>query len=227
MPQTLESPQLFPSVVCDGRRARGSNWRLARTLARSGQLGVVSLAAVDERLVQQLQQGDIGGTIRWALERCPLSEIAREIIDRYFVPCGSDSPLPLATLPPLSDAEQSALQMVSAFTEVFLAKQGHRGAIGVAWPDEDTLDELGLLYGAMLAGVDCVLAPRNAAPCVSLAIELIASDAPSPDAPWTLPSVVVIDSSSAEAVTLSRSLPLQPPSRVAALSSLTNLTCFL
>lgn len=189
--------EITPARAC-------TQWQVARARAREGHLGVVSLVSVGQRLLESLQLGDIGGTMRWALDQCPLGEIANEIKTRYFVPSdqshrgSSDLPAP-PSLP--AEPHRSSLLLVGAFAEVFLAKHGHAGRIGIAWPDQTDLDDLAVLSGAMLARVDCVLVPPDAAPFVTQAIDLIAAD---DFAAWTsrmtgtaiLPSVMVVDSAS-------------------------------
>jgi NAD(P)H-dependent flavin oxidoreductase YrpB (nitropropane dioxygenase family) len=59
------------------------------------------------------------------------------------------------TLPPSAAFEQ--LACVAAFTEVFLAKEGHGGGVGINLLSKIQLPTLPTLYGAMLAGVDTVL----------------------------------------------------------------------
>lgn len=49
------------------------------------------------------------------------------------------------------------LTVTSAFAEVFLAKEGHKGVVGINLLEKILLPNLPSLYGAMLAGVDYVL----------------------------------------------------------------------
>lgn len=158
-----------------------------------------------------LQQGDVGGAMRWALDHFPLSEIAREITAGHYCPGGLVCP-PNArvdkTIPVPSAAQVSSLLLAGAFAEVFLAKFGHDGVVGIVWPDQTDLDDLAMLSGAMLANVDCVIVPPEAVSFVTQAIDMIGADefaawlAPAMDRP-ALPSVVVVDSASSPVRALS------------------------
>ncbi len=137
-----------------------SNWRLARAVSLTGQLGVVSgtlLAVVQTRL---LQQGDPGGHLRRAFDRFPLPAVAERIWRDYYVPGGLPPGQPFKTVPmpalPLS-AAFIELCVLANFAEVFLAKEGHSGQVGLNLLEKIQLPTLPSLYGAMLAGVDTVL----------------------------------------------------------------------
>ena len=65
-----------------------SSWQLARAVARTGQLGVVSGVALDATLARRLQLGDPGGHLRRALAHFPGRAAAERIVARYFVPGG-------------------------------------------------------------------------------------------------------------------------------------------
>lgn len=137
-----------------------SHWGLARAVAKAGQLGVVSGTALNTLLIRRLQAGDVGGAVREALARCPLSEGARRIVDRYFIP-GGKGPTDRYRLAPLFTAESSneliELTIVANFVEVHLAKHGHSGVVGLNLLQKIQLPTLASLFGAMLAGVDCIL----------------------------------------------------------------------
>jgi len=49
------------------------------------------------------------------------------------------------------------LAVVAGFVEVFLAKEGHRGLVGINFLEKIQLPTPATLYGALLAGVDYVL----------------------------------------------------------------------
>ena len=218
MPQTFEYPPLLPSVVCDGRRAKGSNWRLARTLSRAGQIGVISLASIDRVLIERLEAGDIGGAIRWALDEMPVADLGARIKQRYFFPFGTN----VAARRKRSPTRVNATTAIAAgaFAEVYLAKHGHSGVIGIAWPSAGASFDLPALYGAMLARVDCVLAPLCAAECVATVIDQLACGEveelplPTDGSPLHRPGVLVVDSTSPLAVSLSRRLEESPADSV-------------
>ena len=61
-----------------------SSWRLANTVARAGQLGVVSGSMLDTVLVRRLQDGDPDGHVRRAAAHFPIPGVAERILNRYF-----------------------------------------------------------------------------------------------------------------------------------------------
>lgn len=137
-----------------------SNWRLAQAVSRCGELGVVSGTGLDAVLARRLQLGDVGGHMRRAMERFPVAEMAERVWERYFSPEGKadgrpfkSRPLPSAALP----KAWTELTVVANFVEVFLAKEGHGGPVGINLLEKIQVPTLPSLYGAMLAGVDYVL----------------------------------------------------------------------
>ena len=150
----------YPQVIQGGMGAGISNWRLANAVARHGQLGVVSGTAIDAILVRRLQDGDPGGDMRRALGQFPVPAMAQRIIDRYFVAGGLGATQPYRAKPIPTIAPHRALLeliVVANFAEVFLAKEGHDGPVGINLLEKIQLPNLASLYGAMLAGVDYVL----------------------------------------------------------------------
>ncbi|MFT5141427.1 MAG: nitronate monooxygenase [Rhodothermales bacterium] len=137
-----------------------SDWRLARAVSQKGQLGVVSGTALDTVLVRRLQDGDPGGYILRALAAFPIPRVASWIQDRYYRRGGRLEGEPYELLP-MDRAKPSALKQrvtaVANFVEVFLAKEGHEGLVGVNYLAKVQLPTLASLYGAMLADVDYVL----------------------------------------------------------------------
>src|SRR5690606_31183363 len=49
------------------------------------------------------------------------------------------------------------ITMLASFVEVYLAREGHDGVVGVNLLTKVQMPNLATLYGAMLAGVDCVI----------------------------------------------------------------------
>jgi NAD(P)H-dependent flavin oxidoreductase YrpB (nitropropane dioxygenase family) len=137
-----------------------SNWRLARAVARRGHLGVVSGTAIDSLFVRRLQDGDPGGDLRRAMAAFPLPEVAAEALRRYFIPGGRPSGTPYRMLTMYRQAASRAreqVNMLASFAEVWLAREGHTGPIGINLLTKVQLPNLAALYGAMLAGVNYVL----------------------------------------------------------------------
>ena len=137
-----------------------SAWRLARAVSRAGQLGVVSGTGLDLVLTRRLQLGDPGGHIRRALDLLPISGIAERILQRYYIPGGKAMDQPFRSKPQPAVEPSRLLEellVVSNFVEVFLAKEGHDGLVGINYLEKIQLPLLPSVYGAMLAGVDFVL----------------------------------------------------------------------
>ncbi len=137
-----------------------SGWHLAQAVARTGNMGVVAGTALSTILVRTLQSGDPGGHLRRAVSAFPSPDMAQAILNRYFVEDGRSKgePFSLTALPSLTFSRKLLeLTVVANFAEVFLAKEGHDGLIGINLLEKIQLPTLPSLYGAMLAGVDYVL----------------------------------------------------------------------
>lgn len=137
-----------------------SGWKLARAVSQCGQLGVVSGTALDSTLIRRLQDGDAGGDLRRAMAAFPIAGVNDAILRRYFKSGGRapGEPYLLAPMYRLhTRMERQLLTVMASFVEVFLAKEGHGGAVGINLLTKLQLPNLALLYGAMLADVDVVL----------------------------------------------------------------------
>jgi len=150
----------LPTIIQGGMGAGVSCWGLANAVSRVGQLGVVSGTALDVILARRLQVGDPGGHIRRALASFPIPGVAERIIERYFVEGGkaADKPFKSKPMPAKKPSRHlEELLVVSSFVEVFLAKEGHDGQVGINFLEKIQLPNLPSIYGAMLAGVSTVL----------------------------------------------------------------------
>jgi nitronate monooxygenase len=137
-----------------------SNWRLARAVSMAGQMGVVSGTAIDLVLARRLQMGDAGGHLKRAFEAFPIPRIAESVWAKYFREEAKDrleafKSKPMPTLNPGRALQE--LIVLGNFVEVFLAKEGHKGPVGINLLEKIQLPNVASLYGAMLAGVDYVL----------------------------------------------------------------------
>ena len=149
-----------PTIIQGGMGVGVSGWRLARAVAKTGQLGVVSGTALPLLLTRQLQLGDPDGDLGRALEQFPDQSAVDRVWNAYYVPGGKppDAPFKGVPMPSLHPGQSFLdLAVLAAFTEVFLAKEGHAGLIGINLLEKIQLPTLPTLYGAMLAGVDYVL----------------------------------------------------------------------
>ena len=159
----------FPVLIQGGMGVGVSNWRLARAVARAGEklgervLGVVSGTGLPVILVNRLQKGD-PDALRALRAFHP--GIAQEIINEYQPPSNGRTGKP-AKLPPKPEVMVTGtprirekmvnLAVASAFVEVWLAREGHGGPIGINLLEKVQLMQLPVLLGAMMAGVDYVL----------------------------------------------------------------------
>jgi nitronate monooxygenase len=151
---------LEPSIIQGGMGVAVSGWHLASTVARLGQLGVVSGTALAVVLARRLQMGDPGGELREALGQFPFPAMAARIVEEHFIPGGkaAHTPFTLTAMPTLTPRPALVELTVAAnFVEVFLAKAGHAGLVGINFLEKIQLPTLPSLYGAMLAGVDYIL----------------------------------------------------------------------
>jgi len=150
----------LPQIIQGGMGIAVSNWTLARAVSQHGQLGVVSGTAIDTVIVRRLQDGDEGGHVRRALRHFPIPRVAEDLLERYFLPDGRQPDEPYRLLPLLRQfmtPMRQQITMVAAFVEVWLAKEGHHGVVGVNLLTKIQMPTLPLLYGAMLADVDVIL----------------------------------------------------------------------
>ena len=137
-----------------------SNWRLANAVAREGQLGVVAGTALDLILARRLQLGDPEGHLRRAIAAFPVAEIGNRVLEQYFISGGKAPDVPFKPVPLFTEPtrrELLELCVVGNFVEVFLAKEGHSGPVGLNLLAKIQLPTLPCIYGAMLAGVDYIV----------------------------------------------------------------------
>lgn len=155
-------------VIQGGMGAGVSGWELARAVAMAGEklnepvLGVVSGTGLPTIMVGRLRNGDLN-TIE-ALEEFDKrtgKKIGEGIINEYKPNRLKSPPKPEVLMSSTTKEEirekMTYLAVASAFVEVWLAKQGHSGPIGINLLEKIQLLHLPTLLGAMLAGVDYVL----------------------------------------------------------------------
>src|SRR5688500_13678733 len=149
-----------PMIIQGGMGIGVSDWVLANAVSMRGHLGVVSGTALDSLFVRRLQDGDDGGHLRRAMDHFPIPEVAAEILKRYFLAEGRPEGTAYKPVPMYQQVVSRVrhqLTMVANFCEVWLAKEGHEGVVGINLLTKVQMPNLGSLYGAMLAGVDYVL----------------------------------------------------------------------
>jgi len=158
----------LPHIIQGGMGVAVSNWELARTVSKRGQLGVVSGTGIEVILARRLQDGDKDGKMRKAISKFPVDRIAEEVLNKYFIEGGKNpdknyKPTPFPKLKQdsknliLNNRHLEELIILANFVEVHLAKENHNGLVGInlLYKVQHMMPQS--LYGAMLADVDAVL----------------------------------------------------------------------
>ncbi|WP_233200849.1 nitronate monooxygenase [Cryobacterium sp. M15] len=157
---TPRPTQALPTIIQGGMGVAVSSWQLARAVSKAGQLGVVSGTALDTVIARRLQDGDASGHVRRALAHFPVPALADRVLRRYFRAGGRRSGIPYLPIAKVSQhplVKSLELSVVANFVEVWLAKEGHEGLVGINFLEKVQLATPSAAYGAMLAGVDYVL----------------------------------------------------------------------
>lgn len=150
----------LPEIIQGGMGVAVSSRELANTMARMGQMGVVSGTALDVVLSRSLQLGDKEGNLRRAIAAFPDQDVAARVLKDFFIEGGKAEDKAFKASPMYTaDAKRRShdLAVMGGFVEVFLAKEGHDGLIGINFLEKIQLPTPATLYGALLAGVDYVL----------------------------------------------------------------------
>ncbi len=153
--------QKLPEIIQGGMGIGVSSVRLARTVSKQGYLGVVSSVALATTLSRRLQLIKGRKTYEDALRAFPFPEIANKILETYqpeTTLTRIKNRFKVTELPSLNPSiELTHLIVAATFVEVYLAKKGHDGLIGINLLEKIQFPTLPTLYGAMLAGVDYVI----------------------------------------------------------------------
>lgn len=150
----------WPTVIQGGMGVGVSSWQLAQAVAKHGQLGVISGTAVAVTFARGMRDGDPDGTLHAALDAFPYPAIANRIRERFQAGYGNEQQDKYRGTPmPRIDGNAAYLELtvVASFSEVWRAKQGHDGVVGVNLLEKIQIPTVPSLYGAILAGVDYVL----------------------------------------------------------------------
>jgi NAD(P)H-dependent flavin oxidoreductase YrpB (nitropropane dioxygenase family) len=156
----MPNSQNLPTIIQGGMGVAISGWRLANAVAGTGNLGVVSGSMLDTVLVRRLQDGDPGGHVQRAISHFPIPRVGDDVLRRFYRPRGRPPETAYRMLPMYKQVVSDARQRVTIlanFVEVWLAKEGHSGPVGINLLTKVQLPNLASLYGAMLAGVDFVI----------------------------------------------------------------------
>ncbi len=171
----------MPIVIQGGMGVAISGWRLAKAVSELGQLGVVSGTGITRVMISRLMDGDLAGDVRRALGQFPVAEPVNTIVERYYVTDGKklDAPYkspPAYTIHPPQFLDQ--LTVIANFVEIFLAKEGHAGIVGINLLEKIQMSNVAALYGAMLAGVDFVLMGAGIPTQIAGALDKLAKHQP-------------------------------------------------
>lgn len=150
----------YPTLIQGGMGVGVSNWNLARAVSSLGHLGVVSGTALDNLFVRRLADGDPDGHMRRAMDSFPFPEVVEQVLEKFFNAEGRDEDEPYPTLPMYRQVVshfRNQVTVLANYVEVFLAKEGHDGEVGINLLTKVQMPNLPSLYGAMMAGVDYVL----------------------------------------------------------------------
>lgn len=150
----------YPPIIQGGMGVGVSNWVLARAVSLRDQMGVVSGTGIDNVFARRLQDGDVGGHLRRAMDAFPFPDAVEEAVEKYFRPGGREEDEPYRGVPmyrQVIDRARERFTVLASFCEVWLAKEGHDGLVGMNLLTKIQMPNLPTLYGAMLAEVDYVL----------------------------------------------------------------------
>ena len=154
----MTDPVTHPKVVFAALGIHASPpWEYARAAAKLGQIGVVSGAAYHYIFARILQRGDLDGHYRRAIKTFPDREMAERVFERYYVP-GGISPtqrymfVEQPSLFPSDDMIE--LIIVANYCQVWVAKDGHDGLIGINFLEKMQIQLIYGIYGALLADVN-------------------------------------------------------------------------
>ena len=137
-----------------------SAWFLAREMALADEIGTVSGTAIHIVFARQLQLGDPGGHKKRAVDAFPFQEISQRIYRKYFIQGGKGVDKSFVNIEMFTFAcsrELIELIILANFAEVYLAKEGHDGIVGINFLEKVQIPHLYSIYGAMLAEVDFIV----------------------------------------------------------------------
>ena len=175
----VEPRSADPAIISGGMGVWISWWVLARIVSIMGGLGVVSGTALEIVHARVLQQGDPGGHIRRAFAELArlqpsLAPALTRLLQKFYIEGGkakkaSYKGVPMWKLRRIPEASEDRLSFMEPgedlqvltvaanFAEVWLAKEGHSGKVGINYLRKIERPIPWNLYGAMLADVDYVV----------------------------------------------------------------------
>ncbi len=160
------SQPALPVLIQGGMGVDISNWQLAKAVSSAGgrtggkTMGVVSGTGIAIVVARRLQDGDKGGHLRRAFDAFPYPEMAERVWDAWFINGGRPEGQPYHSIPMVNfklRQDVSELIVCANFAEVWLAKEGHKGIVGINYLEKIQAPRLPEILGAMIGGVDVVL----------------------------------------------------------------------
>ena len=155
------SEQRIPRIIQGGMGVGISSWRLARTVSMEGELGVISGTAVALTLARKIMERVDEDDVNRALDAFPFPKMVERIRAKYAPSTDEQfnkdrfKGVPMPTIEYSKDLLE--LTVVACFVEVYMAKYGHDGLVGMNLLEKVVTPTLSSLYGALLAGVDYIL----------------------------------------------------------------------
>lgn len=144
------------TIIQGGMGVGVSSYQLAKTVSKAGELGVVSGTALALTFARRLMrhEQDYVDALNSFCDQGIIDRLSDKYLDKIN-PDGSYKMVEMPSLKPSKDFIE--LMVVSTYAEVYLAKLGHNGKIGINFLEKIQLPTLYSVYGAILAGVDVVL----------------------------------------------------------------------
>ena len=155
------SNKRLPRIIQGGMGVGISSWKLARTVSMEGELGVISGTAVALTLARRIMERVDEEDVNRALDAFPFKKMVERIRAKY-APSDDEQfnkdrfkAVPMPTIEYSKDLLE--LTVVACFVEVYMAKQGHDGLVGMNLLEKIQTPTLPSIYGALLANVDYIL----------------------------------------------------------------------
>jgi len=156
--ETGNQDAIWPRVIQGGMGVYVSANTLARAVAMAGHIGVISATAIEQIFARKLQMGDPGGHLKRACAAFPDQKLVERVWKRYAAFRAAGEPFRAgASWTAQPKRHLVELTVLAAFSEVWLAKEGHKGLVGANLMQKLQLPTMFYLYGALLAGVDFFL----------------------------------------------------------------------
>lgn len=157
MTRTKLNRLLNTLLIQGGMGVAVSNYVLARTVSVCGQLGVVSGTGLDLVFCRRAQVGEMEEEILRALAHFPFPDMGWRVWREYHGK-KPERGFKLSPMPGHNPSKRAIeLIIVATFVEVWLAKEGHDGLIGINFLEKLQTPHLYAVLGALLAGVDVII----------------------------------------------------------------------